>query len=333
MNWRISRRRILRIAAWGLGAAVVGESLRVLAFSNIHTVVPGKVYRSAQLRGSTLSRLIREKGIRTVVNLRGIGPETPWFLEECQATHETDVNQEDITLSAKRLPAPTEIRRLIDVLDHTDYPIVIHCQRGADRTGLAATVYLLLQPGVTLPQARWQLSPRYGHFPIGRTVVIDEFFDMYERWLNAIGQPHSPERFRWWATSEYIPGPYRAELVLLNPIDGRIPIGQGFTVTVEATNRGLKPWQLKPGPAGGIHMKYALANPFVGRLYTGQVGFWRGEVPPGASVRFVAGFPPVQQAGQYLAHFDLRDAQAIDLLDSDFCQYGSDPLFVTFEAV
>src|SRR5262249_25709305 len=153
------------------------------------------------LDGDDLTRLIRAKGVRTVINLRGTCPETDWYVGEARATHAAGVSQEDLALSAKRLPAPDEVRRLIDVLDHTEYPITFHCQRGADRTGLVGTAARLLLTGDTLPEARRQLWPRYGHISAGRTAEIDRFFNLYEAWLS--GTPHTPERFRDWATNHY----------------------------------------------------------------------------------------------------------------------------------
>ena len=45
-------------------------------------------------------------------------------------------------------------------------------------------------------------------------------------------------------------------------------------------------------------------------------------------IDLTAGFPPVSPPGRYLAHFDLVDAQPIELLTADFVQYGSEPLIV-----
>lgn len=332
MPIRFTRRSILRLAGLGVGAVVVAEVVRVLALTNRHTVVEGKVYRTAQLTGEQLGDFIREKGIRTVINLRGVGPETAWYQAECRATHDANVSQEDITLSAKRLPAPSEIRRLVDVLDNTEYPIVFHCQRGADRTGLTATAYMLLQPGVSLKEAKYQISPRYGHVRAGRTVVIDEFFELYEEWLKNTGREHEPDLFREWAANVYVPGPYKAEIAVVSPADHRVPVGRGFVLTVRATNRGNRPWVLKPGPAGGIYLRYSLYSPFHGVMYRGEAGLRRATIAPGESVDFAAAYPPVDKAGQYIAGFDFRDAQAIDLLDSDFAQYGSEPHLVTLTA-
>jgi hypothetical protein len=48
-------------------------------------------------------------------------------------------------------------------------------------------------------------------------------------------------------------------------------------------------------------------------------------VNPGDSIDLVCGFPPLP-AGDYLLHADLLDAQPIELLNTNFVQYGSEPL-------
>src|SRR5947209_8358851 len=81
------------------------------------------------------------------------------------------------------LPPPNEVRRMIEVLDRSEKPVLVHCQRGADRTGLVSTSAVLLYTTATLGEARRQLWPRYGHIRGGRTTIIDQFFDLYESWL------------------------------------------------------------------------------------------------------------------------------------------------------
>src|SRR5262249_32659463 len=117
------RRGMLRMALYGcaLGAvlAVAAEASRVMLGHNFHAVIPGRVYRCAQLSGGALRQVIRARGIRTVINLRGCCDPFPWYLEECRATHDLDVAQEDICFSAGRLPAVHELRRLVEVLDRS----------------------------------------------------------------------------------------------------------------------------------------------------------------------------------------------------------------------
>jgi protein tyrosine phosphatase (PTP) superfamily phosphohydrolase (DUF442 family) len=323
---RFTRRTLLRLAGAGALFGLSAEAVRVFALTNKHTVIPGKVYRSAQLSQDQLARLIAEKKIRTVVNLRGTCPDQDWYLGECRATHAAGICQEDITLSAKRLPPPAEVRRLIEVLDHTDYPILIHCQRGADRTGLVATVAVLLHTNATLSEARRQLWPRYGHVDVGRTALMARFFDYYERWLAATGRTHTPDTFRHWANHEYCPGPYRAELTLLGPNPPTVPAGRGFTLTIRAKNVSVEPWEFKTGGSGGIQLRYQLFLPGGTRLFKGHAGLLAATVRPGEHIDLVAGVPPIEKPGRYLAHADLLDTAPIDLLDADFVQYGSEPL-------
>jgi hypothetical protein len=311
--------------------AGAAEAARVLLGSNEHTVIEGKVYRSAQLSQKKLERVIAEKKIRTVINLRGCCPDMGWYMGDARATFAAGISQEDISLSAKRHPPPSEIRRLIAVFNHTQYPVLLHCAQGADRTGLASTIALLLLTDASPRVARLQMWPRYGHVPIGRTALLDAFFDAYETFLAARGEKHSPDRFRDWVAKEYCPGPFRAELALVAPVPLAVPAGVGFVVTVRATNRSVEPWQFTPGRSGGIHLRYTLHAKSGKFIYRGHAGFFTRTVYPGESIDLAAGFPPVEQPGPHVFHADLLDAQAIDLLDTDFAQYGSEPLIAGLE--
>ncbi|QDU19102.1 tyrosine-protein phosphatase [Urbifossiella limnaea] len=322
---RFPRRRLLRLAGAAAGLALAAEAGRVVVWTNRHAVVPGRVYRSAQLSPAGLTDEIAEHGIRTVVNLRGTCPDVPWYLAEARATVATDVNLEDVSLSAKRLPSPSEIRRLVEILDRTEYPILLHCQQGADRTGLAAAAVLLLHSDATLGQARRQLWPRYGHVNAGRTAAIDRFFDFYEAWLAARNEPHSRERFRQWATAEYCPGPYRARLTLIDPAPA-YPAARGVPLHVRCENTAIEPWVFRPGSAGGVQLRYSVYTPTGTKLYVGHAGRLAATVAPGESITLVAGLPPLREPGRYVFHADLVDTQVIDLHDADFVQYGSEPL-------
>src|SRR5947209_10132787 len=102
------RATIARAAAWGIAlgcmAAVAAEFCGIFFGRNWHAVIPGRAFRSAQLTRDEYRDAIRHHGIRTVVNLRGTSPEQDWYLDESRATCDADVAQEDVTLSAYRLP-------------------------------------------------------------------------------------------------------------------------------------------------------------------------------------------------------------------------------------
>ncbi len=325
---RISRRQWLRLLGLGAGAWVGYETVRVLLGDNLHVVVPGRVYRSAQLSPRRLEQVIAAYGIRTVVNLRGCWPEMEWYQGDAAATCRAGICLEDLTFSAKRYPHPGELRRLVEVLERAEPPLLIHCARGADRTGLASVLAVLLLTDADLATARRQLGPRYGHFAVGRTAVLDEFFDWYAAWLHAQGRDHHPELLRQWVCDHYCPGPFRAELRLLAAVPVRLPAHRGQVLAVRACNRSIAPWRFTPGGSGGIHLRYAVFPEGCGEaVYRDHAGRLARVVPPGASITLQLGLPPLPP-GRYVLYADLTDMQVIDLHDSDFAQYGSEPLLV-----
>ena len=63
------------------------EATRVFAGSNRHAVIEGRVYRCSQPSANDLRDLVRSKGIRTVINLRGTAqnldlPGSDWYRDE-----------------------------------------------------------------------------------------------------------------------------------------------------------------------------------------------------------------------------------------------------------
>ncbi|VTT97467.1 protein tyrosine serine phosphatase : Uncharacterized protein OS=Thermodesulfovibrio yellowstonii (strain ATCC 51303 / DSM 11347 / YP87) GN=THEYE_A0750 PE=4 SV=1: Y_phosphatase3 [Gemmataceae bacterium] len=327
---RVTRRGLFKLAGAGVALAATAEAARVLFGSNEHTVIPGKVYRSAQLKQQKLERVIAEKHIRTVMNLRGCCPHMDWYQADARATHARQICQEDLTFSAKRYPPAPEIVRLVEVFDRAEYPVLIHCARGSDRTGLACGMAVLLLTDGGIDAARRQLHPRYGHVAaVGRTGVLDEFFDAYEAKLAATGEAHTPDRFRKWATTEYCPGPFRAGLSVVGPT--AVPVGVGFAITVRAKNLSEQPWTFSTGGSGGVHLTYSLHDSRGALAYRGKAGFLARTVAPGEFLDLAAGFPPVKP-GKYTLNADLIDAQPIDLLDTAFAQYGSEALMATLTA-
>jgi hypothetical protein len=167
--------------------------------------------------------------------------------------------------------------------------------------------------------------PRYGHFAVGRTAVLDQFFNYYEAWLAARGEEHAPERFRTWVKNAYCPGPFRASLEVIAPLPLVVPVGRGFVVNIRATNRAIEPWTFNTGATGGVKFRYALykdGQP----IHRGQGGQVARTVQPGESIDFAAGFPPIDTAMEGMLWADMLDAQPLDLLETDFVQYGSEAL-------
>ncbi len=317
----------------GFAAALIWEGMSMLVGNNVHVVMPGRIYRTAQLSPRDLQAFVRTNNIRTVINLRGFCPSLDWYQNECRATHELGVCQEDVTLSANRLPSPLEIRRLVDVLDHTEYPVVFHCRRGADRTGLASTVALLLHSDADYATCRRQCSPRYGHFPILTTESMDEFFAIYEKKLQDEGVSHTPARFRNWILHEYCPGNGAAQLEVLSE-KRQFSKTESPYLKVRAYNISNEPWHFKPGTFTGVYLDCTLVDADGNGIGTSQTPGGNSEltrgryyfgqreciVPPGEFIDLDVAFPPIPKPGRYYASVDLAERRI------PFVQYGSELL-------
>jgi len=169
---------------------------------NLAVVDPGNVLRSAQPTGQ-LANWIRDHQISSILNLRGGGPADWWYEKEVQTARQSGTTYYDLPLSATRRPTRRELLRLVDLLDHCTYPLLIHCKSGADRTGLASALYLMVRRGEPPEQALGAFSIEFGHIPFFGTEHLHEPLVEYGAWLKANQLPHSPERFRAWIKNEY----------------------------------------------------------------------------------------------------------------------------------
>jgi protein tyrosine phosphatase (PTP) superfamily phosphohydrolase (DUF442 family) len=301
------------------------ESHYRLLGANFHAVEPGQVYRCAQLDGATLARVIRQNGIRTVVNLRGVCDPWPWYWEEARTTHALDIDQEDVAMSAGRMPSVNELNRLVEILDRAETPLLLHCRRGSDRTGLVSTMVRLLRSDDDLATARKQLGPRYAHLAIGRTAYLDRFFDCYAEWLESHGLSHSPREFRHWLAKEYRPDECWAHLELLQAAP-RLPRGVTGSIRVRCSNASTKPWQLCAGTTAGVHARYILRDPDQVFLTSARGGLFNATVATGEHVDLTLAIPPLGKPGRYSLFVDMVDEQ-----HGWFYQMGSEPLLLDLE--
>ncbi len=103
-----------------------------------------------------------------------------------------------ISLRAVALSRPEAVIALIDAMHDLPKPIVVHCKSGADRTGLAAVLYLHVLKGFPLEHARAQLSLRFMHNPWGKAQILNRFLDAF-----VAANAASGIGFEDWVRSEY----------------------------------------------------------------------------------------------------------------------------------
>jgi hypothetical protein len=314
-----------RAALVGLALALIAKLAEIFLAGNVHTVLPGQFYRCSQPSPARLEKLIHDHGIRTVVNLRGAGPSFEWYVDECRVSMALDTCQEDVCFSAGRLPPVPEVRRLIEILDRSERPILFHCQRGADRTGLASAVALLLESDVPFEKARRQLGLAYGHIALGRPGNLDMFFDLYREWLQQEGLPHSRENFRRWAEHDYCPAECRATIEPLD-IPRIVMAGEPFGARVRFHNTSPKSWHLRTNGSSGNHASFVVSDEHGFAQALGGAGHFNADVAPGDSIDLVLPVPALARAGRYSLHIDMTDEQ-----QGSFGQEGSEPLEWEFD--
>ena len=103
---------------------------------NLHQVSP-TLYRSAQPL-EDCAKAIQELGIKTVVNLR---------LSETDAMMPKDVTVHYVKLTALSVSDADIIRALSILVKQGNTPCLVHCQHGADRTGVVCAAYRVCVQG------------------------------------------------------------------------------------------------------------------------------------------------------------------------------------------
>ncbi len=200
MRWAQACHRVLwQRRGWPVRMGVLGvASLLCLGFylgglhltGNFHTVILNELYRSAQPSPAQIGAYAAAYGIRSIVNLRGEHPGQGWYDAERAESQRLGIQHVDFPMSAKRPLDDARAAQLIALLRSVPKPVLIHCQAGSDRTGLASALYLAAVAGQGEEAAEGQLSVRYGHLglPMLAPYAMDQTF---ERMEIALGFPNS----------------------------------------------------------------------------------------------------------------------------------------------
>ena len=150
-----------------------------------------------------------KRGIRTVINLRGLrghkgGIEQPGFywLEE-EACREAGLTLINHRAYSREAPSVDFILGIDELFRTITYPAIMHCKSGADRAGIGSTLYMFLRAKRPLDEALKQLSFKYGHVKSGKTGVLDHFFTVYKAAAEKQGAEPTPEHFLNWVQTDY----------------------------------------------------------------------------------------------------------------------------------
>ncbi len=120
-----------------------GPQLRANDLPGLTQVSPF-LYRSGQPTEQGLKRLA-EMGIRTIIDLRGSGPRAR---KEQALAHALGLRYVNVPLSNLTRPREAQITRIFEIIaDPESHPVLVHCRKGEDRTGVVIAIYRILCEG------------------------------------------------------------------------------------------------------------------------------------------------------------------------------------------
>ena len=131
---------------------------------NLHRI-EGNWWRSAQPKPEWLKGFIEEKQIEVILCLRGDRRGATDHDAVVATAEEFDVPVVPIELSAHRPLTREQVLALLDFLEkNREKSVLVHCQGGADRSGLMAFLYLVEVRGWDKKRAKLRaLNCTYGH--------------------------------------------------------------------------------------------------------------------------------------------------------------------------
>jgi tyrosine-protein phosphatase SIW14 len=118
------------------GCAAPPEGIALKGTPNFHQI-NSRLYRSAQPSLEGVSALAGS-GIKTVINLRMGDDILPQEEETAKAAGMTYRN---VPLSGWRRPTDAQVNAVLSLIESSTPPVLVHCERGADRTGTIIACY------------------------------------------------------------------------------------------------------------------------------------------------------------------------------------------------
>ncbi len=123
----------LSVLALGLATLQAAPIPSVDGVGNFHQVNEN-IYRGAQPHGQGFAALA-QMGIKTVIDLRGEN-------SEANAVQRAGLHYVRMHWNGYKAPDDTQIAAVLALLtDSSQWPVFVHCRRGADRTGTAIACY------------------------------------------------------------------------------------------------------------------------------------------------------------------------------------------------
>jgi protein tyrosine/serine phosphatase len=199
LNTKAGRRQAYKELTWG------DHGFLRASFHNMHDM-GGGMFRANQPSPKRIA-VLAEMGIKTILNLRGESPKGYYLLEK-EACAQHGITLIDYRMYSRDVHSPEKLLGAKALFEQIDYPCVMHCKSGSDRTGIMGVLYRHFKMGDSIETALEQLSLRYLHVKAGKTGMLDHFFEDYLAY-NA----HRPIAFSEWVQTVYDPPAVKTEFM------------------------------------------------------------------------------------------------------------------------
>jgi protein tyrosine/serine phosphatase len=174
-----------RIGAWFSALFVDHAVFRF--FYNTRTRVTDDLYRSSHPLPYQLKDA-KAAGIRSVISLRGDETHVGSNRLEWDVCADLGLKLVHYPIGSRDAPAREQVLAINQLFSTLERPILVHCKSGADRAGLASTLFLLMQEKRPLEEAIRQMSFwRFGHVKQAKTGILDHFFEVYREHRDRYG--------------------------------------------------------------------------------------------------------------------------------------------------
>lgn len=154
---------------------------KVLLTNNFHPIVEGEAYRSAQVDAEEINHYKTKYNIQSIISLRKKRPGADWYETEIRESQQLGITYIGFPMDSGEELSDEEVAELIGIMKSAPKPLLIHCENGANRTGLAAALYMAGVKQVDPEKADNQLSMKFGHIPLGifDSKAMSETFEDY----------------------------------------------------------------------------------------------------------------------------------------------------------
>lgn len=181
---RFTRNAVVVVATIALGVLVWDKWIDPNVFpKRFGVVVDGEIYRSGELTPAATAKVVREHGIRTIVDL---GAHELGSVEEHREADTADalgVDRVRFGLFGDGRGDPNRYVAALEIMrDPARQPVLVHCAAGSERTGCAVALYRVHEQGWDLDRA-YAETLNYDH----DTRDNPHLREMLDAWAKPIG--------------------------------------------------------------------------------------------------------------------------------------------------